>query len=145
MTKFHQMQRKAPDLPRRESPPAACHELTRDNVALVQAQLTALQDLVRLAVGLVQVGGRDHLQVVVVRLVLPMRDVHVPVEGPRRALEARGRVRGVREPEVPLPEAQVVHLVGDVGHVRGEVVVATLGLDVEVARGAVDEDCGARC
>lgn len=122
---------------------AAQCTLTGDDVSLVQAKLTALEDLIRparlaplrrvyhlvilLRLLLLRLRlrtiefGRDDLEVVMMGLVDVVGHVDVAVERARRLQESR---RGVLEPLADeilgegRAEAEVVDYVGDVRHVR---------------------------
>mmetsp|Transcript_11859 Transcript_11859/g.29054 ORF Transcript_11859/g.29054 Transcript_11859/m.29054 type:complete len:244 (-) Transcript_11859:652-1383(-) len=77
------------------------------------------------------------------RLVHAVSHIHVPIERLGGLQETLGRVREnfFHEPlGHGLAEAQVVDDVGNVRHVRGEVVIFRLGLDVKVSGGAIDEE-----
>jgi hypothetical protein len=76
-------------------------------------------------------------------LVNVVGDVDVAVERARRLQESRGGVLESLANEVlreGRAEAEVVDYVGDVRHVRREVVALRLGLYVEVPGSAIDEE-----
>lgn len=147
-------------------PVSKINTLTRDDIGLIQAELTALQNLIRPArlppvhelrhpviliplivalrtvlLRILEFGG-DDLEVMMMGLVDVARDVDVAIERTSRFEESLGSVLKSRADEVlrkRRAEAEVVDDVRDVRHVSREVVTLRLGLYVKVTGRPIDE------
>mmetsp|Transcript_17889 Transcript_17889/g.38667 ORF Transcript_17889/g.38667 Transcript_17889/m.38667 type:complete len:302 (+) Transcript_17889:638-1543(+) len=77
------------------------------------------------------------------RLMLITSHVHIPIKRSRRLQKPRRRILKPLLDKIfreRLTKAQVINNVGDIGHVRGQVVTFGLGLNVKVSGSAIDEE-----
>ena len=137
---------------------AKCHikttnQLTRNDITSVQTKLTALQNLIRpirfrglvksllliilLLRLLIGIEIRcDYLQIMVMSLMYIPRYVDVPIKRSRRLQETSWGILQSLLNEIfgkGLTETQVINDMRNICHVRGEVVITRLGLNVKVA------------
>ena len=148
------------DVSHREPHQKLHSQLTRNNITLIQTQLTTLQNCIRpIRLGrliksliliilfpcqLLRIKFRsDDLQIMMMRLVLIVRHIDIPIKGSCRFQKSRGSIDQPLLDEIfreGFTKAQVINDVGNIGHVRGQVVTARLGLDVKVSGSAVHEE-----